>query len=340
MKRAWPAYSAACRQDVDRLLRKGGSLSAYRANPDFLVGPARGSWAWKLERLAEKQFQIPHAVACNSGTMALWVALMAANLSPKGEIITTAFTFSATPAAIRWAGYEPVFADVLDTGCMDPQSAQRMVSSRTVAVMPVDLFGQLCDYAQLKRLGLPIIEDSCQAVGAKRDGTWAGGFGLAGAYSFNGAKNVPAGEAGMLVTRDAAVARRARLMISHGENFGEGSIGLNGRLNELTACVAWHGMKSVLAQNAARRRRVAEILAQKVGLDHACYVYGWTGWDRARIAKKLRQQGCQISEGYIQPPLHQYPAFKDCRRDGILPTTTRLSSESLLLLLSAPVDTL
>lgn len=108
----WPRYSAACRRDVDRLLRKGGSLSAYRSNPDYPIGPAEGSWAWRLERHAEEMFGAKHVVACSSGTMALQAALFAMNLPAGSEVVTTPFTFSATAATIIRAGLLPVFADV------------------------------------------------------------------------------------------------------------------------------------------------------------------------------------------------------------------------------------
>lgn len=350
-----PSYSKACRRDVDRLLAKGGSLSAYRSNPDYPIGPALGSWAWKLECRAEQMFGIDHAVACQSGTTALWAAIAAAGFPP-GEIITTAFTFSATPASIRWAGHAPVFADVDElTHCLDPLSVKRMMSPRTVALMPVDLFGGLADYSQLASLGVPIIEDACQAVGARRDGTWAGNFGLAGAYSFNGAKNVPAGEAGMLVTRDADLARRARLLISHGESFQDAAIGFNGRVNELTACVAWHGLKDVVKMNQRRARLAATVhkIAARVGATvpvpgpvtdtHALYVCPVHATDpahRKRVALEFTRLGFQVQPGYIRPPLHRYPAFRACRRDGELPMTQWLADQGLLLVTQAPEDTI
>lgn len=352
-----PSYSRACRQAVDHLLARGGSLSAYRSSPAFPVGPAEGSWAWKLERLAEEMFHIPYAVACQSGTTALWAAIAAANLQRGGEIITTAFTFSATPASILWAGHRPVFADVLpETACLDPDSVHRMLSPQTRAILPVDLFGGIADYKGLSAFGVPIIEDACQAVGAKRNGTWAGGFGLVGTYSFNGAKNVPAGEAGMLVTALPEIAEGARRLISHGENWDHADIGFNGRLNELTACVAWHGLSEVLYGNT-RRRRLAEALRVVVaacgaemlpigrdGADthaHALYVCPFVVKKRPRkeVADALRQRGLQVSEGYIRPPLHEYRAFRRFQRDA-LPVTERLSRETLLLVTQAPEDTI
>lgn len=365
----WPRYSAACRRDVDALLRKGGSLSAYRSNPEHPVGPREGSWAWRLEREAERMFGARHVIACNSGTMALQAALHALAVPRGGEVITTPYTFSATTAAIVHAGLTPVFADVDEWGCLDLESAKLVANLRTVAILPVDLFGHVAAdrfHGQCRRRlrcfpgpplpldfgGVPVIEDACQAVGAKGK-LPAGQNGAVGAFSFNGAKNVPAGEAGALVTADDALAHRARLWISHGENFGwsgdgdnwgrASTVGLNGRLNELTACVAYHGLRSVLANNA-RRRELARVLRRSLSGrtdlalpdedGHALYVYPVIlaeGVDRAAFVKGMRAGGIEVGEGYIRPPLHQYPAFRQYQRIP-LPMVEALSERRLCLL--------
>jgi dTDP-4-amino-4,6-dideoxygalactose transaminase len=336
---------------VDRLLAAGGGLSGYRSNPSQPVGPREGTWAWKLERLAREEFNVRHAIAVNSGTMALMAALKGLDLPDAGrggEIITTPYTFSATAAAIQFMGYRPVFADVSPlTYTLDPDSVRRVASRATVGIMPVDLFGGLADYGDLKRLGYPIIQDACQAVGATRD--WL--HGRVAAWSFNGAKNVPAGEAGMVLTDDHHIAMRARLFISHGENWGKwedgASIGINGRLNEITACVAYYGMKEVKANNA-RRRVLAGVLWERLlnrselllpGPDaidhHAFYVYPFRLVDRTRVSramliKRLKALGVEVGAGYITPPLHQYEALP--KATVKLPVVEELSEQSLCLL--------
>lgn len=220
----WPNYSPSCRKAVDELLRKGGSLSAYRANKDYGSGPTEGSYAYRLEREIEKRFKVKHAVACNSGTAALHAAIVAALGKPRSaasEVIVSPYTFSATAAAILHAGYTPVFADVDPyTFCISKETVKRVISKRTKAILPVHLFGGLADVDGLLSFGVPVIEDACQAVGAKDSkGRYSGTVGLAGAYSFNGSKNVPAGEAGCLVTNSTKVAEYARLLMNHSENF-------------------------------------------------------------------------------------------------------------------------
>lgn len=346
----WPRYSLACRIAVEKLLRRGGSLSAYRSNPKFPVGPTKDSWAWRLERDTERMFGLNHVIAVNSGTMALQAALYALDLPKGGEVITTPYTFSATTAAIIWAGLRPVFADVHpETFCLDPASVKRVLTRRTVAILPVDLFGRLADYAALAEFDLPILEDACQAVGARRAGVWAGAFGDMAAFSFNGAKNVPAGEAGALVTSDEMLAAKARRFVSHGENWGNGEVGMNGRINEVTACVAWHGLREVLRNNRIRQRLCAELRA---GLEpgliphlpdpfhidrnnlHALYVCPLMlpyGTDRAAFIAKMKRLGVDVGAGYIVPPLHQYQAFKAYQRIT-LPVVEDLSNRRLCIL--------
>ena len=267
---------------------------------------------------------------------------------PKGEIITAPYTFSATAAAIAFMGYVPVFADVTAYDyTLDPASVKRVVTPSTVGIMPVDLFGGLADYGALASLGFPIIQDACQAVGATRK--WL--YGRVAAWSFNGAKNVPAGEAGMVLTDDPAIAMRARLFISHGENWGRWedgpSIGINGRLNEPTACIAYYGMLEVEANNGRRRVLAAELWRhlrhraelQLPGPDalahHALYVYPFRLVDRTRLSramfiKRLKKLGVEVGAGYITPPLHQYDALPKARIK--LPYVEELSEQSLCLL--------
>ena len=333
----WPTYSPACRRDVERLLRAGGSLTAYRSNPDHPKSPAEGSWARRLEVLAERTFGVRHAVATSSGTTALQAMLYASGLARGSTILTSPYTFSATPAAIIHAGMRPVFGDVNpETYCLDPGSA---IGITWDAVMPVDLFGRVA----FRGWHGMILADSCQAAGAYR---WMAQA-LAAVFSFNGQKNVPAGEAGLLITDDWTVADRARGFVSHGENWGGSDVGMNGRLNELTACVAYHGLKALPWNNETRRRLARElwrrlndekrlhILSPMDIAHHALYVYPFTvadGVDRTGFVRRLKKLGVEAGEGYIRPILSKYEAFRDAVR-GPLPVAEDLSERSLVLLL-------
>ena len=148
----------------------------------------------------------------------------------------------------------------------------------------------------------------------------------------------------MVLTKDRDFAQRARLWLSHAENFGTDWVGTNGHLNELSACLAWHGLRAVKKRNAIRQRRAAllnrllkdieQIRVFPDPEDHAFYVYPLilhAGVDRARLVRALTKLGVETQPGYITPPLHEYPAFRNCRR-APLPVTEELSRATLLLL--------
>lgn len=325
----WPFYTKEARREVDELLKAGGSLSAYRANPKFGIGPREGSKVYELERAVEKQFRVKHAVATNSGTAALHLALSALDLRGR-EVITSPYTFSATAAAILQAGGTPVFADVdPHTFCITAETVKPYVSKKTACILPVHLFGYYQDLSELEALGIPIVEDACQAVGASRGDSFAGTAGLVGCYSFNGAKNVPAGEGGCLVTNDDKVAERARLLANHQENFNQTTVGFNYRMHEVVAVLVRHGLESLDERNEMRRGLAVRFRACAVfgclplwvtpgwslaseWWAHAVYVCPaiYKGGNRERFCANLRARGVEVSGGYITPPLHHYPAFR------------------------------
>jgi len=348
----WPNYSPATRKAVNDLLKKGGSLSAYRANPLFptWTGPLEGSYAYKLERELEKRFHVKHAIAVNSGTAALHAGLQALNLRG-GEVVTSPYTFSATASAILLAGGIPVFADVDPyTFCITKETVKHAITRRTKAILPVSLFGGMADVHGLREYGLPVIEDACQAVGAKNEHGWSGTHGLAGCYSFNGGKNIPAGEAGALVTNDDKVAESARLFMNHGENFLKKDIGVNYRMQEVVACIAYHGLLELEGRNR-KRAYLANTLTKAAwdveriktlprisynpcdgDPDHVFYVYPFTVFkDRDLFVKRMKKRGIYASGGYLTPPLHRFKAFKQYAR-GPLPVVEELSFKTLCLI--------
>lgn len=358
----WPNYSPACRKAVNDLLKRGGSLSAYRANPLFpsWTGPLEGSYAALLEREIEKRFAVKHCIAVNSGTAALHCGLRALDLRG-AEVVTSPYTFSATVSAILLAGGTPVFADVDPYSfCIGVPEVKRVITRRTKAILPVSLFGGMSDVRGLKEFGLPVVEDACQAVGASSGGKYSGTVADMGCYSFNGGKNVPAGEAGALVTNDDHAAEAARLFMNHGENFNRKDIGVNYRLNEITACVAYHGLLELEERNQ-RRRDLADALfeglmrcdwkprhkhmlafqwnARDEKESHVFYVNPFTlhGMDRPLFIKRMKRQGIPVGAGYITPPLHKYKAFRKYAR-GPLPVVEELSSKTLCILSTLTPD--
>ncbi len=345
----WPFYTEACAKEIASMIRRGHSLTGYRANASVGVGPATWSHAFKLEREIEKKFKVRHAVAVNSGTAALHAALMAMDLKGR-EVIVPPFTFSATVSAVLLAGGVPRFCDIdSSTFCLDAKEVKRVITKRTACILPVELFGYLPDLSELKSFGVPVVEDSCQAVGASRDGVFAGTSGIAGAYSFNGSKNLPSGEGGCLVTNSDAIAEKARRFVNHGENFGSKEVGVNYRMHELVAVVARHGLRALDVRNRQRVRLAWEFIKGteyiadrwKNGMrkDHVFYVLPFTlqPWiDRAKFISRCVRRGLPVQESYTTP-LNRLPAFKKYQTTP-LPVTDELHDKTLCLLTNLTPD--
>ena len=200
---------AAMLDDIAQLLQSGA----------FTNGPAVAAF----EEAFAAYCGVEHCVGVGSGLDALRLGLVATGIEPGAEVVVPAATFVATLEAVTQAGGVPVVVDVSeDDYCLDPEGVAAVVGSRTHALMPVHLYGQLADMLELRRIaddaGVAIVEDACQAHGATRDGERAGASGVAAAFSFYPGKNLgAAGDAGALVTRDGEVAARVRALREHGQ---------------------------------------------------------------------------------------------------------------------------
>jgi len=200
---------------------------------------AQGENVAAFERRFAQVCHVREAVALSSGTAALHLAMLAHEIGPGDEVITTAFTFAATANAILLAGATPVFVDIEpDTYTIDPALAEATITSRTKAIVPVHLYGHPCDMQRLVAIaatyGLALIEDACQAHAAKIDGKPVGSFGT-GCFSFYATKNITTGEGGMVTTNDPAIAERVRLLRNHGqtERYHHVTLGYNLRMTEM-----------------------------------------------------------------------------------------------------------
>ena len=167
-------------------------------------------------------FNVPYAIPVTSATVGLSVALAAANIGPEDEVIIPALSFSATANSVLMFNSIPVFVDVdPDTFCIDPIKIEEAITSKTKAIIPVHLAGNVSDMNAIinisRRYNLQVIEDSSQAIGAEYGDLMAGAIGHAGIFSFQQSKNIMTGEGGMIITDDPKIAARARLIINHGE---------------------------------------------------------------------------------------------------------------------------
>jgi dTDP-4-amino-4,6-dideoxygalactose transaminase len=281
----------------------------------------------KFEQEFAAYVEAKHCVAVNSGTSALHLALIAAGIGPGDEVITTANTMIATAEAISYTGAMPVFVDIdPTTSNIDPILVERAVTARTRAVVPVHLYGRSADLDALTDLashrGLTIIEDACQAHGARYRGRRVGALGLAGAFSFYPTKNLGAcGEAGALVTNDDGVAALARKLRTHGESrhYHHDRVGFNYRMEGFQAAVLRVKLKC-LHRWTERRRDIArcyrELLAQtrvEIPVDDPrdeCVYHQFAVYvnDRDRVRDALEAVGVGTAVHYPRP-VHLQPAY-------------------------------
>jgi dTDP-4-amino-4,6-dideoxygalactose transaminase len=230
----------------------------------FILGKPVADFEKEVATLAHTRF----AIGCASGTDALLLALRALDIGAGHEVITTPFTFFATGGTIHNVGARPVFADIEpDSFSLDPAAAAAAVTSRTRAVMPVDLFGQIAPIERYQDAvpRLPLIEDAAQSIGARRgfDGEWtmAGERATIGTFSFFPSKNLGGyGDGGMIVTQDEKLAIRLRRLRTHGavKTYVHEEVGYNSRLDAIQAAVLNAKLPFLAEWSAARRAHAAE----------------------------------------------------------------------------------
>jgi dTDP-4-amino-4,6-dideoxygalactose transaminase len=207
----------------------------------FILGPKVA----ELEKQVAAYCQVPYAVGVSSGTDALLLALMAADIGPGDEVITSTYTFFATAGSIVRTGAKPVFVDIDPvTFNMDLEQTKAAITSKTKAIMPVHLYGQCVDMTPLQDLAkehnLTIIEDACQAIGSEFKGQRAGGLGDFGCFSFFPTKNLGGfGDAGMVTTRSMELYEKMKVLRVHGmePKYYHKMVGGNFRIDALQAAV-------------------------------------------------------------------------------------------------------
>jgi dTDP-4-amino-4,6-dideoxygalactose transaminase len=289
-------------------------------------------------------------IAVNSGTSALHLALLAAGVEANDEVITVPFTFVATVAAIGYIGARAVFVDIDPaTFTMDVSQVERAITSRTKAIVPVHLYGQAVDMDPLleiaRRHKIAVIEDACQAHGAKYKGRPVGSLGDAACFSFYPGKNLGAcGEAGMVVTSDAAIARDARMRRDWGaeRKYHHVIKGFNYRMEGLQGSILRVKLRHLEAWTEARRSHAREYakLLNGSGLEtpaeapyarHVYHVYAVRTRDRATLQRTLQANG--VASGIHYPiPVHLQPAYADLGyHAGDFPESERAANEVVSL---------
>lgn len=229
----------------------------------FIMGPEVS----ELEATIAKYSGAKHAIGVTSGTDALLIALMALDIKPGDEVITTTFSFFATAGVIARMGAKPVFVDIDPvTFNIDPDKMEKAVTAKTKAIIPVHLYGQLADMDPIMKVAkakrIPVIEDAAQAIGAEyRDGRRACSIGTIGCLSFFPSKNLGCwGDGGMVVTNDDALAEKLVLLRNHGmkPKYFHKMVGGNFRLDSIQAAVLNVKIKYLDGWTAGRQKNAGE----------------------------------------------------------------------------------
>lgn len=223
---------------------RSGRLGRYGPDDDTFPAKVR-----TFEKEVARQAGMNHALAVNSGTSALYLALTGLGVGPGDEVIVPGFTFVATMSAVVYARAMPVLAEVDRSFDLDPADVESRITERTRAIVAVHMLGGVAHIEALREMadrhGLALIEDACQAFGATYQGRWAGSFGHAGVFSFNEYKTITCGDGGMLVTDDEELYRRCFAMHDQGHSPDRSGVevgarpmlGLNYRMTEVEGAV-------------------------------------------------------------------------------------------------------
>jgi dTDP-4-amino-4,6-dideoxygalactose transaminase len=312
----------------------------------FIGGPEVSA----LEEEVARYSQCAHGVACASGTDALLLSLKALGVGPGDEVVTSAYSFFASAGVIVNAGATPVFVDIdPSTYNLDPHRLEAAITPSTKAVIAVHLYGQCCDLGAVKAVcekkKVWLIEDAAQAIGAEWEGRRAGSVGDLGCFSFFPSKNLgAAGDGGMVVAQDAALADRVRLLREHGARpkYYHALVGTNSRLDALQAAILRVKLKH-LDRWSEKRARNATLYDQllegsRVGRPYRDararhifnqYVVRVPGRDAVR--KRMSERGIG-TEVYYPVPLHLQQCFAMLgHQEGDMPHAEAAARETLAL---------
>ena len=338
------------RSAIDRVIERGW----------FVLGPEVEAFEQEFAAASGA----PYAVGVGSGTDAISLTLRALGIGPGDEVITTPLSAAFTALAIVTVGARPVFADIDPVRLtVDPAQIERLVGPRTRAIVPVHLYGQPADMSGIERValrhGLSIVEDCCQAHLATSDGRPVGTIGVAGAFSFYPTKNLGAlGDGGAVVTRDAALADRIRVLRNGGQRgrYDHDQFGVNSRLDEIQAAVLRARLPHLKAWTSRRRHLAARYrtglrgtgveVPPECDAGHVYHLFVVRVSDRDRFQRQLAADGIETLVHYPMPIprqqafAHTAPAdcpiaARVCAEVLSLPLHPRLSDDDLDCVVSA-----
>ena len=292
---------------------------------------------------------VSHGVGVANGTDAITIALQAVGVGPGDEVVTAANTCVPTVVGIEGAGATPVLVDADPaTRTLDPALVESAITPHTKALLPVHLYGQCADVEALmdicSRRGIALVEDCAQAHGAELGGRRAGSFGAAAAFSFYPTKNLGAlGDGGAVVTSDAEIAERARLLRNYGERdrFEHVLRGRNSRLDALQAAFlaaklphldGWNDRRRTIAARytAALEGTAVTAAHEAPGRRHVYHLYVVEALDRDRFRAELARRGVETAVHYPRP-VHLQPAYRALGEGRSFPVSERLAASVVSL---------
>jgi dTDP-4-amino-4,6-dideoxygalactose transaminase len=308
-----------------------------------------GNEVQSFEEEFSKYIGTRYAIGVNSGSDAVYLALKASGIGAGDEVITVSHTFISTVDAICRNDARPVFVDVDEsTYCMDTRLLEKMISSRTKAVIPVHLYGHPVDMEPVIEIarehGILVIEDACQAHGAEYRGKKVGSLGDVGCFSFYPTKNLGGyGDGGMVVTDNKEIDEKVRMLRNYGqkEKHHHSLVGINSRLDEVQAAVLRFKLLQLDRWNVSRRK-VAKLYTEGLRasgvtapeeMDYARHVYHLyvvRSKHRDLIQEKLKERNVQTQIHY-PVPVHQQKSYRGDEDQYSLPNTERAAAEVLSL---------
>jgi dTDP-4-amino-4,6-dideoxygalactose transaminase len=322
------------------------ALDRVCRNASFILGEEVEAFEKQFAALCETK----HCVALNSGTSALHLGLLALGVQHGDEVITTTNTFLATAEAISYCGARPVFVDIDPaTANLDPKLIERAITRATKAIVPVHLYGRVADMDPILEIAsrhhLGVLEDACQAHGARYRGRRAGSLGHAAAFSFYPTKNLGAyGEGGALTTNDDRIAQFARAARTHGQTgrYEHEFVGYNYRMEGFQGAVLQVKLKH-FAEASARREELARAYRRLLAGAHlnlpyddprdecAYHLFVVYVERRDEVRSQLADRGIETAVHYPRP-IHLQPAYADCGvPQGTLPHSERACNRVISL---------
>jgi dTDP-4-amino-4,6-dideoxygalactose transaminase len=296
---------------------------------------------------------VRHAIGVANGTDAITIGLRALGVRRDDEVVVPSFTFYASAEAIVSAGARPVFCDVdPETRNVTVDTVRAVLTPRTTAIVAVDLFGCPAPLAEIRELGVPVLEDAAQAAGASLDGRRAGSLGDVATFSFYPSKNLGCfGDGGAITTDDDHIAELARALRFHGSRDKKTFeyVGYNSRLDEIQAAIlrvllpeldAWSDGRRAAAEAYAEAGigRYVTPPAVPGGTEPAWHLYVATHTRADELIAGLADHGVQ-SRGYYRTPLHRQPAMAPyATAAGSLPVTEELARTNIALPMSPALD--